>query len=382
MTTVNSSGTYYAYVDEPSSGVGSSYHLSVSVIPLETPAGICYRNGIEFSPPKPIADNDSTIASITIPPGYGNIADLDISIKLTHTNMPDLDVTLTAPDGTVVGLFNDIGSSAFPNMNLVLDDEAAIPFAFPVVSGVHVQPEYSARLSWFDGEASGGTWTLTLVDDTATNTGTLTNWNITYCLPVPLPVCQKGFTPKVVFSTNFEADNGGFGSAGTAAEWEWGTPSFAPITTCASGTKCWKTDLDNTYDLSSNQNLTSPSIDLTHYAAPITLKWSQKFQMESANFDHASVNIYKETNVIAFAKTLWEWMDATMTTQIGAATIQESAGWGAYTRDISEFAGNKIRVVYHLDSDNSINLSGLAVDDVTVTACVPNIYLPAIFRTP
>lgn len=379
VITVKSSGTYYIYVDESASGAGNTYHLSASVIPKET-YPVC---GWAFiAPYLSLADNGTTQSTLTINAGSATITDLNVHLNITHDYMPDLDVTLTAPDGNVVGLFNDIGGTGIGlnSMDLVLDDEAAIPFAFTVVSGLRLQPEYANRLSWFDGQKATGDWKLTIADDTPGNTGTLNSWSLTVCQPAPLPVCQKGFAPKVIFSTDFEANNGGFTSSGTANEWEWGTPAFAPITTCASGSKCWKTDLDNTYDASSSQDLTSPTIDLTQYVAPVMLNWSQKYQMEAAQYDHANVSIFETSP--GMSRSLWEWMDATMAFVQGAATIQESAGWGAYTRDISAYAGKKIQVRYRLDSDVTGNYAGLAVDDFSITACVPSLYLPAVLRAP
>ena len=47
--------------------------------------------------------------------------------------------------------------------------------------------------------------------------------------------------------------------------------------------------------------------------------------------------------------------------------IGESAGWGTYQGNISDFAsfaGRTIQIVFHLDTDTSINFAGLAVDNV------------------
>jgi hypothetical protein len=51
--------------------------------------------------------------------------------------------------------------------------------------------------------------------------------------------------------------------------------------------------------------------------------------------------------------------------------IPASAGWGRYGADISEFAGKIIQVSFHLESDNSVNFGGFAVDDVSVRALAP-----------
>jgi hypothetical protein len=62
-----------------------------------------------------------------------------------------------------------------------------------------------------------------------------------------------------------------------------------------------------------------------------------------------------------------------MTSGVGnpAVNIGESAGWGRYRADISSFAGQTIGVIFHVDSDTSINLGGLAIDDVSLYGVGP-----------
>ncbi len=102
--------------------------------------------------PQTIPDGPGQVTSTITIPGNPRIADLDVAINLTHhLNMPDLDVNLTSPAGNDNGLFNDIGSNTQTAMNLVIDDEGAIPFGlYNVVSGMVFQPELAYRLSWFE----------------------------------------------------------------------------------------------------------------------------------------------------------------------------------------------------------------------------------------
>jgi len=366
--TVKDAGTYYAYVYCPSTTFGT-YHLSATVFPASN-GGLTCTTYSATDVPLTIPDGPGEVSSTITVPGNPRIADLDVAIDLTHLNMPDLDVNVVSPQGNNNGLFNDIGSSTQPPMNLTLDDEgAAMIGTWSAVTGTVYQPEYAYRLSWFDGEDAGGTWTLTLRDDTAANGGTLNGWSITVCEPAPPPQCAPGFSPVTVYSSDFEADDGGFTHSGTADEWERGLPSFDPITTCNSGSNCWVTDLDNTYDASSSQDLVSPTIDLTGLSGPVLVSWSQRFQLETASNDHAWVDFRyaDDTN----ATRVFEWLDATMTVSVGnpSTPIQESAGWGLFTADVSAYAGQQTELLFHLDSSASGNYAGLAVDDVTVTAC-------------
>ncbi|HEX2878812.1 MAG TPA: DUF4215 domain-containing protein, partial [Polyangiaceae bacterium] len=65
------------------------------------------------------------------------------------------------------------------------------------------------------------------------------------------------------------------------------------------------------------------------------------------------------------------WTGATMTSPVGSAAtvVQEAAGWGLHRARLDSFAGENTEVKFHLDSDNSNQPAGLAIDDVVVTAC-------------
>ena len=73
------------------------------------------------------------------------------------------------------------------------------------------------------------------------------------------PAWSRARTRPRSYTSDFEADDGGFTHSGTADEWERGLPTFAPITTAHSGVNAWKTDLDNTYENNANSDLVSPT---------------------------------------------------------------------------------------------------------------------------
>ncbi len=371
--TVKHSGTYSVYIDTTSStGANFTYHLSAKVIPAASTANCTTYSSTNV----PLAlgpGTGVTRSTISIPESM-QIAKLAVSLNLTHTNMPDLDVTLTAPAGVTsntVVLFTDIGASTQTTMNVTLTDQAALPISnFSVVTGQQSQPEANYRLNWFNGQDTSGTWTLSLYDDTAnTGSGNLLGWSITACAAPPLE-CPAGSSLTTLYSSDFEADNGGFTHSGTLDEWEWGAPTHSVIPSAYSGSSAWATDLDNTYESSSNQELLSPAIDLSGVSGPIYASWAQKYQIESASFDHATVDVQSAGG--GNLTNLWTWYGQTMNDSSvgsGVGTIQQSAGWGLHSADISSYAGQSIQLRFHLDSDSSINLSGLAIDDVAVQAC-------------
>jgi subtilisin-like proprotein convertase family protein len=371
--TVKDAGTYYVLVSAPTGGTTfGTYHLSASVLPKVQQANCTTYTSTDV--PVVIPSGPGMVQSTLMVPGNPRIADIDVSIELTHTFMADLDVHLASPAGNDNGLFSDVGNptvgSSNIQMNTTLDDEAALPIGhFQVVAGPSFTPELNYRLSWYDYTNAGGVWTLKLYDDDAGDGGVLQSWSITICEPPPPPTCPLGYNPVTVYSSDFEADDGGFTHSGVQDEWERGLPTFAPITTCNSGSNCWVTDLDARYNANSNQDLLSPAINLVGLSGPVILRWAQKYQIESANYDGASIDVQQVGG--ANPTRLWTWLDATMTSTVGnpVTTIQQSAGWGQRWADISSYAGQSIEARFNLNSDSTVQLAGLAIDDVSVTAC-------------
>jgi VCBS repeat-containing protein len=107
----------------------------------------------------------------------GMISDLNVHINLTHTWDNDLNISLRAPDGTIVSLSSYNGGSANNYTNTVFDDEAdtSITAGSAPFSGVF-RPE--GDLSVLDGMDMSGTWTLIISDDAGLDAGMLYNWSL------------------------------------------------------------------------------------------------------------------------------------------------------------------------------------------------------------
>ncbi|MFM9903957.1 MAG: pre-peptidase C-terminal domain-containing protein [Pyrinomonadaceae bacterium] len=377
--TVKTAGTYYAFVDSATAATGgptATYNLSVSVIP-KTNVGINCTTYTSTNVPLPIADGALTSSTITVPATTARIASTKVSINATHTLMADMDVNLRSPAGNDNGLFNDIGATATGGqtmMDLTLDQySSGVPFVFTVLRPLILKPEFSYRLDWYDGENPSGVWTLDIRDDLVNaTTGTLNSWSLEICE-------QPAVAGSVIYTQDFEANNGSYTHSGTADEWQYGTPATAATTTgiaafigCNSGTMCWKTDLTGTYEILSNQDLVSPSIVLPATTGTLDLQWAMRYQMESSTFDHASVSVTEVGNPTN-TRIVWQWTGATMTTGVGtpAVNIGNSAGWGNYRANISDFANKTVQLTFHVDTDSTINFAGVAIDDVSVRNTPP-----------
>ncbi|HMM65370.1 MAG TPA: hypothetical protein PKC03_00380 [Dokdonella sp.] len=67
--------------------------------------------------------------------------------------------------------------------------------------------------------------------------------------------------------------------------------SLAAFIDCTRGSLRWKSDLDETCDVSSTQDLVPPNINLVGPGPPVNASLSQQLQMQSASFVHASVDL-------------------------------------------------------------------------------------------
>jgi subtilisin-like proprotein convertase family protein len=386
--TVRDAGNYVVRVHDFGGGGGpnATYALSVSVYPPETLRTCMTYTSTDV--PKAIPLAAGLVSSTVNIPDSKTIGNLKLNLNITHSVLSELDVSLVAPAGNEVVLFDDpliaVAGTTPPQMGFGLDDEAGLSIGiFGVHKAMIYQPEGTGRLYWFKGQNTLGTWKLNIRDDAGAGSGTLHGWSITACAD-PFLNCQ---TPQTVFSADFEGGAAGFTHSGTADEWERGLPSFAPITTCHSGTNCWKTDLDNTYNNAPlygtvNQELLSPNINLTTYGGRrINLEWAMQYQLDGSNFDNAFVEV-REVGGAGLIKRVWEWAGPPMTRSVGnpLVTIQSAAGWGVWQADISEFAGKTIAVAFHLDENDTVALAGLAIDDVKVKVCNPVTAVDAVSR--
>lgn len=372
--TVKTAGTYYILANsEYGGGPQATYNLNVTVLP-SAPAGANCTTYTSTDVPRAIGPAASLTSSTLTVPGNPRVASARVILDANHAMTSDMDVHLRSPAGNDNGLFTDIGSflnAGESKIDVIFDDEAGIPPSSALLSAMVLRPEAAYRLGWFKGENAGGTWTLDIRDDTTNASGGLLNaWGLEIC-EEPAP------SGMVLYNYDFETGAQGFTHSGTADEWELGLPATAATNTvnpvaafsnCNSGTTCWKTDLDGTYDPNSSQDLVSPNINLTGFkTAPATISWAMRYQLESAALGHASVSV-REVGNPDNSRTIWQFLDATMTSAPGETpeNIGESAGWGTYTADISDFLGKNVEVVFHLDSDGATLLGGFAVDDVIV----------------
>ncbi len=102
------------------------------------------------------------VSSLRFVSGGTTINNFSVDINITHTEMGDLKITLFAPSGSSVVLYDgELAGTANMVGNISRD------FA---ITGGTIYALYN--------EPSNGTWRLEVIDDTATNTGTLNSWGL------------------------------------------------------------------------------------------------------------------------------------------------------------------------------------------------------------
>ena len=139
------------------------------------------------------------------------IADLNVTVNLTHTWVADLTLKLTSPAGTVVTLITNKCDSATAasvnNIAATFDDSGtAITCGdFPAITGTIASEQL---LSQFNGQNSSGTWTLTVLDPYNADGGTIDSWSLNICtMASPLGLVDNSLANFTLFPN---PNNGNF----------------------------------------------------------------------------------------------------------------------------------------------------------------------------
>ncbi len=141
-------------------------------------------------------------------PGDG-IADVDVTVTITHPKVNDLTLVLEAPDGTRVRLSKPTAAGV-SFVNTVFDDQAATAItagAAPFTG--RFRPEQP--LSAFNGRDGNGTWRLLVTDATANSIGTIDGLTLaiqtaTLAGRLPLPIPDLGSATAVARVSGFPAN--------------------------------------------------------------------------------------------------------------------------------------------------------------------------------
>lgn len=165
---------------------------------LVAAAGTAEAASTFFSTDAPQAINDFSTITSTLTATGGAINDVNLILgDIRHTSVADLDITLTAPDGTsirIIDSFTDGGillNLGTPDnfIDTVIDDQAATSLrsgSAPYSGSFNVDyGSISQPLSGFVGLNAAGVWTLTITDEAGADIGTLNAWGLEIDAAVP-----------------------------------------------------------------------------------------------------------------------------------------------------------------------------------------------------
>lgn len=133
----------------------------------------------DFTSPQPIptTGTQGTITSELTITDNRSILDANVQVRLRHSFVGDLKITLISPSGTEVVLSNRNGGSGQDMTPTLFDDEApqSIASGSAPFAGTFTPDEALGR---FDGQTAVGTWTLRIEDLAGGGSGFLDGWRL------------------------------------------------------------------------------------------------------------------------------------------------------------------------------------------------------------
>lgn len=157
-----------------------------------------------------------------------------------------------------------------------------------------------------------------------------------------------------LFSGNFES--GWDGWSAQNGVWQVGTPTSGP-TNCNGGFKCAGTILDGNYPRDTDSVLTSPSVQLPNIKPGDEIHLNFWHWFSYSLYDHGEVKI----SVYNSSSGLWE-----DSLKIGNDVVGSGSIWSPADRDLTQFAGKKIRIIfYHVAVWNGES-TGWYIDDIKI----------------
>ena len=175
---------------------------------------------------------------------------------------------------------------------------------------------------------------------------------------------------------NFETNEGDWQSGGTNSSWEYGTPNSEKIKKAASGTKAWKTKLNGHYNDSEKSYLYSPGFSLSGMTNP-TLSFSLAMDLSKCQdklCDYAFVEYstdganWKKLGVNGIGTN---WYN--MKPDANVWSIEDYTRWHVSTIPIPTGL-NFVRFRFVLETDESNNREGIAIDDIHIYELKNQIY--------
>ena len=130
--------------------------------------------------PRAIADTTTTTSTIPVTT-TGTVASVAVRFSATHTFTGDLDISLRSPTGTITDLCSDNGSSGDDFTDTIFVDTAATAITAGTAPFTgSFRPE--TALAGLSSESVTGSWSLDVYDDSSSDSGSLTQFDLVVCV--------------------------------------------------------------------------------------------------------------------------------------------------------------------------------------------------------
>lgn len=172
---------------------------------------------------------------------------------------------------------------------------------------------------------------------------------------------------KLDMREDFETDDGGFIPDPDFASFEWGIPTYGPVSGY-SKTHCWATRLDTTYSNLADWKLTSPSVDISwfNFTKPC-LYFYHWYDMED-HFDGGNVKLSTDSTNWSIIMPLSGYDDQINNENAGIPNewgFTDSAKyWHRVIFDLTPYADSTVWIRWHFGSDGEGVGTGWYIDDV------------------
>lgn len=183
-------GTGSSYIPDAPTAVVNQYNIcsGETTLPIEAnvpaPGSEVATSGtIDLAIPDGILSGVNSSLIISNVPAGATITDLSVTVNITHGWAEDIDINLTAPNGTTIDLSSDNGGTGDNYTNTVFSTNGVNPITggtAPFTGTYSAEESMSSLLS-----IPNGTWNLNVIDDENIFSGTFNSWkiSITYSFP-------------------------------------------------------------------------------------------------------------------------------------------------------------------------------------------------------
>jgi subtilisin-like proprotein convertase family protein len=167
-------------------------------------------------------------AELTVEGADGPVADVNVTLTLSHAQPDDLDIAIVSPENVAVVLMSDAcGAVDFNNTVIRFDSEAsqALPMNnctsgtfLPTEAGPATFPSpgpqnTTSLLPMINGSDPNGQWRLFVVDDATNDVGSIASWGLTITTQpaetvIPAGPATSGIASPYPSTKNFPAPDG------------------------------------------------------------------------------------------------------------------------------------------------------------------------------